>query len=273
LYLYANSCILDSLPPDIPQVLINRESLQNMTFDVELLGNGDNIVAELCKRLKWEGLEDLTLPHMEEVTRDQLKTPPPVLPSSSNRFDLDRVSSTTDNDKLTGLNDNIKRSDGTHTQNNDTEFKGEAVIKERNNWITNEADIVVDVPPSATDSGISNFTSAEERDTTVDSTETSHKDLEKNNDKTENKDSEKQLCSLNKQGETNTSQDAKGVANIESKETDQADGAEGEGENIMMDEASFDKEDDIIWEESDLELMRSMWQPKRRESLSQRLEG
>lgn len=40
----------------IPQVLINREPLSHMTFDVELIGYSDVIVAELCRRLGqgWE---------------------------------------------------------------------------------------------------------------------------------------------------------------------------------------------------------------------------
>ncbi|KAK3738052.1 hypothetical protein QZH41_012930 [Actinostola sp. cb2023] len=36
---------------DVPQILINREPLRHMTFDVELLGDCDVIVAELCRRL------------------------------------------------------------------------------------------------------------------------------------------------------------------------------------------------------------------------------
>jgi NAD-dependent deacetylase sirtuin 1 len=43
---------------DVPQILINREPLRHMTFDVELLGDCDVIVTELCKRLggKWTSL-------------------------------------------------------------------------------------------------------------------------------------------------------------------------------------------------------------------------
>lgn len=39
-----------SIPADIPQILINREHLSHMTFDVELLGDCDIIVQELCNR-------------------------------------------------------------------------------------------------------------------------------------------------------------------------------------------------------------------------------
>lgn len=40
-----------SLPEHVPQILINRESLPHMQFDVELLGNSDTIVAELSRQL------------------------------------------------------------------------------------------------------------------------------------------------------------------------------------------------------------------------------
>lgn len=39
------------LPADVPQILINRESLKHMNFDVELLGDCDGIVNELLLRL------------------------------------------------------------------------------------------------------------------------------------------------------------------------------------------------------------------------------
>lgn len=40
------------LPKNVPQVLINRESLRHMNFDVELLGDCDGIVNELLMRLE-----------------------------------------------------------------------------------------------------------------------------------------------------------------------------------------------------------------------------
>lgn len=46
------SCNLSGrIDADVPQILINREPLRHMTFDVELLGDCDVILAELCKRL------------------------------------------------------------------------------------------------------------------------------------------------------------------------------------------------------------------------------
>uniref|UniRef100_A0A914WIK0 NAD-dependent protein deacetylase sir-2.1 n=2 Tax=Plectus sambesii TaxID=2011161 RepID=A0A914WIK0_9BILA len=43
--------IPSSIPPEVPQVLINREPLSHCTMDVELLGNCDDIISELCLRL------------------------------------------------------------------------------------------------------------------------------------------------------------------------------------------------------------------------------
>nr|WKF43930.1 sirtuin-1-like protein [Dugesia japonica] len=42
------------LPPDIPQILINKETLTSHGFDVELLGDCDTIVTEICKYLHWD---------------------------------------------------------------------------------------------------------------------------------------------------------------------------------------------------------------------------
>lgn len=41
----------DSIPHEVPQVLINREQLPHLNFDVELLGDCDVIINELCHRL------------------------------------------------------------------------------------------------------------------------------------------------------------------------------------------------------------------------------
>uniref|UniRef100_A0A8C2J9N9 protein acetyllysine N-acetyltransferase n=1 Tax=Cyprinus carpio TaxID=7962 RepID=A0A8C2J9N9_CYPCA len=43
--------IPSSIPHDVPQVLVNREPLPHLNFDVELLGDCDVIVNELCHRL------------------------------------------------------------------------------------------------------------------------------------------------------------------------------------------------------------------------------
>lgn len=42
--------IPSAIPENIPQILINREPLSHLNFDVELLGDCDVIVKHLCKR-------------------------------------------------------------------------------------------------------------------------------------------------------------------------------------------------------------------------------
>merc|ERR1712008_225003 len=48
--------IPSSLPENVPQILINREPLPHCTFDVELLGDCDTIVNQICLMLGegWE---------------------------------------------------------------------------------------------------------------------------------------------------------------------------------------------------------------------------
>lgn len=47
-----------SIPPNVPQILINKEPLDHQSFDIELLGNSDDIIQELCSRLgeEWVNL-------------------------------------------------------------------------------------------------------------------------------------------------------------------------------------------------------------------------
>jgi len=46
--------IPSSLPEEVPQILINREPLPHLTFDVELLGDCDRIINQLCLMLETE---------------------------------------------------------------------------------------------------------------------------------------------------------------------------------------------------------------------------
>ena len=41
------------LPHHVPHVYINKERIQHVNFDVQLLGNCDEVVAELCRRAGW----------------------------------------------------------------------------------------------------------------------------------------------------------------------------------------------------------------------------
>ena len=47
--------VMHKIPHQIPQILINLESLPHMSnFDVQLLGDCDEIVGYLCRRLGWD---------------------------------------------------------------------------------------------------------------------------------------------------------------------------------------------------------------------------
>ncbi|KAI8065944.1 DHS-like NAD/FAD-binding domain-containing protein [Gongronella butleri] len=48
------SDIMTQIPHRVPQILINRTPITHMTFDVQLLGNSDDIVPELCRMLGWD---------------------------------------------------------------------------------------------------------------------------------------------------------------------------------------------------------------------------
>lgn len=83
--------IPSSIPHDVPQVLINREPLPHLNFDVELLGDCDGIINELCHQLggDFEQLcySSLTLQQItEKPPRLAEPSPPPddALPASSN---------------------------------------------------------------------------------------------------------------------------------------------------------------------------------------------
>ncbi|XP_041363489.1 NAD-dependent protein deacetylase sirtuin-1-like isoform X2 [Gigantopelta aegis] len=79
--------IPNSLPADVPQVLINREHLEHMKFDVELLGNCDEIVCELCRRLGhgWE-VPGYDAPRLTEIQYCQLDLLSPTTVATSPCF-------------------------------------------------------------------------------------------------------------------------------------------------------------------------------------------
>ncbi|XP_068183234.1 NAD-dependent protein deacetylase sirtuin-1 isoform X1 [Antennarius striatus] len=71
--------IPNSIPHEVPQVLINREQLPHLNFDVELLGDCDVIVNELCHRLGGD-FEQLCF---NTVRLTEITEKPPRLPEQS----------------------------------------------------------------------------------------------------------------------------------------------------------------------------------------------
>ncbi|KAI8347297.1 hypothetical protein B0O80DRAFT_217367 [Mortierella sp. GBAus27b] len=66
------SDIMHQLPHGVPQILINRTPNRQMEFDVQLLGNCDAIVAELCRMAGWE-LKHEKLPNGTSNVADMQK--------------------------------------------------------------------------------------------------------------------------------------------------------------------------------------------------------
>jgi len=57
------------VPAGVPQILINREALPNCRFDVELLGNCDNIIAQLCKMMGSDFHDMAEGPELREIDK------------------------------------------------------------------------------------------------------------------------------------------------------------------------------------------------------------
>lgn len=71
---------LDCIPNNVPQILINREPLQHLNFDIELLGNCDTIISELCHRLgrEWANLHTGSRPLREAIFTESSADPKPL---------------------------------------------------------------------------------------------------------------------------------------------------------------------------------------------------
>ena len=59
--------VVGFLPRETPQVYISREACSHVDFDVDLLGDCDVVVAELCRRLGWE-LKHEMIPHESTIS-------------------------------------------------------------------------------------------------------------------------------------------------------------------------------------------------------------
>lgn len=77
------------VPPEVPQILINRESLPHCRFDVELLGNCDHIIAQLCKMMGSDFVELADGPELREIDK---------LPKSANAVDTEIHEPTSEHD-------------------------------------------------------------------------------------------------------------------------------------------------------------------------------
>ncbi|PVU98691.1 hypothetical protein BB559_001358 [Furculomyces boomerangus] len=63
--------IMSHLPHNIPQIVINRTPITHLNFDVQLLGNSDDIVTYLCYRLGWN-LEHKWIPGSSSLSSEYM---------------------------------------------------------------------------------------------------------------------------------------------------------------------------------------------------------
>jgi len=71
------SGIMSYLPTDVPQIIVNREPIKHMEFDVELLGNCDDIVGHICSKLGWKAdLDRLAAAPVPPLTDEPTHVPP-----------------------------------------------------------------------------------------------------------------------------------------------------------------------------------------------------
>ncbi|XP_052262134.1 NAD-dependent protein deacetylase sirtuin-1-like isoform X1 [Dreissena polymorpha] len=112
-----------SLPANVPQILINKERLRNQNFDIELLGDCDLIVGELCRRLgeKWASLARQE--PMTQIDRSTIATPPVSSPSSPGREE-----SLTEPERKNVISESVRTENRTVAK----EEKGSADNNERN---------------------------------------------------------------------------------------------------------------------------------------------
>lgn len=61
--------VVPYLPPHIPQIYISRTPVSHINFDIDLLGDCDVIVAELCRRAGWDLKHDM-IPANQKVTTE-----------------------------------------------------------------------------------------------------------------------------------------------------------------------------------------------------------
>ncbi|KAL6923448.1 hypothetical protein ACHAPO_001612 [Fusarium lateritium] len=51
--------IVSWLDADIPQIYVSRQAVNHINFDIDLLGDCDVVVAELCRRLEWSMVHEM----------------------------------------------------------------------------------------------------------------------------------------------------------------------------------------------------------------------
>ena len=64
--------IVSYLPSHVPQIYISRTPVEHLNFDIDLLGDCDVVVAELCRRMGWELEHEMIPPgQVVEVKKEE----------------------------------------------------------------------------------------------------------------------------------------------------------------------------------------------------------
>ncbi|GIY22981.1 NAD-dependent protein deacetylase sirtuin-1 [Caerostris darwini] len=143
------ACIPTSIPNHVPQILINREPLKHLTFDIELLGNCDVIIGELCQRLKteWAVDENIPLTSLTEVN---------VIPPKQNFHPLSDLVAL-DSTDLVEINNNYQFAQGQTSnftqseESNSCDYNGLSAIKLDDSEDGSNQEQVVDSSNNQTD--------------------------------------------------------------------------------------------------------------------------
>jgi NAD-dependent histone deacetylase SIR2 len=56
-----------SVPVDTPQIYVSRQPVTHIDFDIDLLGDCDTVVAELCRRLDWDLDHEMMVPKEKKI--------------------------------------------------------------------------------------------------------------------------------------------------------------------------------------------------------------
>lgn len=101
---------IGSVPHEVPQVLINREPLPHLNFDVELLGDCDVIINELCHRLGGD-FEQLCYnsSRLSEIReKPPAPLPPPPEPLSAESTSAEDTNASVHSSALTDSSENTR---------------------------------------------------------------------------------------------------------------------------------------------------------------------
>lgn len=81
--------IPSSIPNHVPQILINREQLCHLEFDVELLGDGDVIINQVCHRMGGDWHKEICV--NDEILTESKELMPIEIPQSMSSYNTNIV--------------------------------------------------------------------------------------------------------------------------------------------------------------------------------------